>query len=63
MSELSTVGICATSKVILVVLVLYFLVPPTGDYTDAIHKKRIKIIFFVFPQGRSAPIKLSSRPQ
>ena len=30
------VGNCATSKVILIVLVLYFLVPPTGDYTDVI---------------------------
>ena len=26
----------STSKVILIVLVLYFLVPPTGDYTDVI---------------------------
>ena len=31
-----SVGICATSKVILIVIVLYFLVPPTGDYTDVI---------------------------
>ena len=30
------VGICATSEVILIVLVLYFLVPPTGVHTDAI---------------------------
>ena len=30
------VGNCATSVVILIVLVLYFLVPPTGDYTDVI---------------------------
>ena len=27
------VGICATSEAILIVLVLYLLVPPMGDYT------------------------------
>ena len=29
-----SVGNCATSKFILIVLVLYFLVPPTRDYID-----------------------------
>ena len=31
-----SVGNCATSEDILIILVLYFLVPPTGDYTDVI---------------------------
>ena len=31
-----SVGNCATLEVILIVLVLYFLVPPTRDYTDVI---------------------------
>ena len=31
-----SVGNYATSEVILIVLVLYFLVPPTRDYTDVI---------------------------
>ena len=60
-----SVGICATSEVIFVVLVLYFLVPPTGDYTDAIthvnpkknqckpweriHKKQKNEIILYFP--------------
>ena len=30
------VGNCATLEVILIVLVLYFLVPSTGDYTNVI---------------------------
>ena len=30
----STVVICATSEVILIVLVLYFIVPPTRAYID-----------------------------
>ena len=30
------VGNCATSEVILIVLVLHFLVPPTGVHTDVI---------------------------
>ena len=34
------VGICATSKVILIVLVLYIFVPPTGDYTDVITQSK-----------------------
>ena len=29
-----TIAICATLEVILIVLVLYFLVPPTGDYNN-----------------------------
>ena len=33
---LSTLGNCATSKVILIVLVLYLCVPPMGDYTYVI---------------------------
>ena len=49
------VGICATFEVILIVLVLYFLVPPTEDYTyiithvnpgEVIHNKRINIRLF-----------------
>ena len=28
------VGFCATSKVILIVILLYCFIPPTGDYTD-----------------------------
>ena len=35
-SEEYLVEICATSEVILIVLVLYFLAPPTRDYTDVI---------------------------
>ena len=31
-----SVGNCATLEVILIVLVLYILVPPTGDYIDVI---------------------------
>ena len=30
------IGICATLEVILIILVLYFLVPPTRDYTNVI---------------------------
>ena len=64
--SLPPVGKCATLVVILIVLVLYFLVPPKGDYTDVItqtlerinvnpeerrHKKRIKIkLFLYFPK-------------
>ena len=66
------VGNCAISKVILIVLVLYFLVPPTGDYHDVIthvnpgeiiHKKRIKKNIFLLPLGRSTLVKLSSQYQ
>ena len=35
-NQFTFVGICATLEVILIVLVLYFLVPATGDYTDVI---------------------------
>ena len=68
---------CATSEVILIVLVLYFLVPPTGDYNDVIThvnprknqckpwgrlSKEKKYIIFVFPQGRSAQAVRQVRP-
>ena len=75
-----SVGICATSEVIIIVLVLYFFVPPTRDCTDVTthvnprnnqckawgtntQEKNKKIIIIVFPQGRSALVKLSSLPQ
>ena len=32
----TSTGNCATSEVILIVLLLYLLVPPMGDYTDVI---------------------------
>ena len=51
---------CVTSEVILILLVLYFLIPPTGDYTDVIahvnpgeilHKNIIKYkLFLYFPK-------------
>ena len=63
------VGNCATSEVILVALVLYFLAPPTRDYIDVIthvnprknkckpwirlSKENNKTNILVFPQGRS----------
>ena len=60
-------GICTTSEVILIVLLLYFLVPPTRDYIDInpwknqckpwgrLHKKNNKNKdYFISPQGKSA---------
>ena len=58
-----SVGICTILEVILIVLLLYFLVPPMGDYIDInpwknqckpwgrLHKKKNKIqYYFIFPQ-------------
>ena len=59
-----SVGICATSEAILIVLVLYLLIPPRGDYTivnihckpwdkkQAKERNRNKIIKYIFAPPR-----------
>ena len=65
-----SVGFCATLEAILIVLVLYLLVPPTGDYTVVIihckpwgekqakERNKNKIIKYILllPQEKSAPV-------